>query len=76
MAQSISESHSSKSDIATIEPNIKLLMFAEPFLINAESTAVSPIPADITITVAISWYVPNALRSFSTLNTATTENTE
>ena len=53
-ALSASESHSSKSDIATIEPNIKLFMFAAPFFIKAESTAVSPIPADIITTVAIS----------------------
>ena len=51
--------YNSKSVIATIEPNKKLFILVEPLVINPDNTAVRPIPADITTTVAISEYLPN-----------------
>ena len=66
--------YNSKSFIATIEPNKKLFMLVEPLVINPDNTAVRPIPADITTTVAISEYLPNDFLKTSIPITAKIEN--
>ena len=66
--------YNSKSVIATIEPNKKLFMLVEPLVINPDNTAVRPIPADITTTVAISEYLPNDFLKTSIPITAKIEN--
>ena len=59
---------------ATIEPNKKLFILVEPLVINPDNTAVRPIPADITTTVAISEYLPNDFLKTSIPITAKIEN--
>ena len=66
--------YNSKSFIATIEPNKKLFILVEPLVINPDNTAVRPIPADITTTVAISEYLPNDFLKTSIPITAKIEN--